>query len=164
MNNFRISAILGVTALAWGIALAVEPPAQGASRDAMFQRLDRNHDGVISKEEAAHERDFVRAFNDADENHDGQLSADEYVKASAIYDRIRAAGYMHDAKITAMVKTALLTDEKVHGLKISVETRDGVVLLSGFISRPEEAQRALKLATGVEGVREVRSQLVVQQG
>lgn len=159
MNPVRIGAILSVTAFAWGIALAGEP---NAGRDALWQRVDVNRDGTISRQEAARERDFALAFRAADGNRDGRLSAAEYAKASAEYARVRANGYAEDAKITAKVKAALLADQAVPGLDISVKTREGVVLLSGFIASPQEAERARLLATRVAGVRQVHSQLVVQ--
>lgn len=161
MNPVRIGAILSVTAFAWGIALGADPTA-AVTRDAMFQRLDGNRDGVISRQEAAMERDFARAFRTADGDHNGRLSGAEYLKASAVHARVRANGYAEDTKITAKVKAALLADQVVPGLDISVKTREGVVLLSGFIASPREAERARLLTTRVAGVREVHTQLVVQ--
>lgn len=41
----------------------------------MFQKMDTNHDGVISKEE--HEEFGEKMFEKADTNHDGELSKEE---------------------------------------------------------------------------------------
>jgi hyperosmotically inducible protein len=161
MNPVRISAILSVTAFAWGIALAAEAN-MGGGLDAFLQRLDGNRDGVISRQEAARERDFALAFRGADGDRDGRLSHAEYAKASALHERVRANGYAEDAKITAKVKAALLADRVAPGLDINVKTREGVVLLSGFVASPKQADRAQLLATRVAGVREVHTQLVVQ--
>jgi hyperosmotically inducible protein len=67
-----------------------------------------------------------------------------------------------DATITARVKTALLNDPEVGGLKIDVDTTLGVVTMSGIVKSRAEEQRAVQLARGIPGVREVRSTLVVE--
>jgi hyperosmotically inducible periplasmic protein len=64
-----------------------------------------------------------------------------------------------DAAITAAVKTALLNDEEISGWTIDVETAQGVVTVSGMVSSSREEQRAIQLVRGVDGVRDVRSQL-----
>jgi osmotically-inducible protein OsmY len=38
----------------------------------------------------------------------------------------------------------------------------GVVQLSGFVDRPADAQRAVAVARNVEGVKEVRNNLIVK--
>jgi osmotically-inducible protein OsmY len=47
--------------------------------------------------------------------------------------------------------------------KIAVETRLGVVTLSGAVRSLEEAQRAQRLAGSVAGIREVQSTLRIEQ-
>jgi hyperosmotically inducible protein len=66
-----------------------------------------------------------------------------------------------DATVTARVKTALLNDPQVGGLKIDVDTTKGVVTMSGIVKSPAEAERAVQLARGVDGVRDVKSTLQV---
>lgn len=66
-----------------------------------------------------------------------------------------------DATITAKVKTLLLNDPQVGGLRIDVDTALGVVTMSGTVKSAAEEQRALQLARGVDGVREVKSTLQV---
>ena len=66
-----------------------------------------------------------------------------------------------DATITARVKTALLNDPQVGGLKIDVDTTLGIVTMSGIVKSPAEAERAMQLARGIPGVREVKSTLQV---
>jgi hyperosmotically inducible protein len=67
-----------------------------------------------------------------------------------------------DATITARVKTALLNDPQVGGLKIDVDTTLGVVSMSGLVKSRAEEQRALQLARGIPGVKDVRSTLQVE--
>ena len=66
-----------------------------------------------------------------------------------------------DATITTRVKTALLNDAQVAGLKIDVDTTLGVVTMSGVVRSRNEEQRAIQLARGVPGVKDVKSTLQV---
>jgi hyperosmotically inducible protein len=66
-----------------------------------------------------------------------------------------------DATITARVKTALLNDPQVCGLKIDVDTTLGVVTMSGVVKSRGEEQRAIQLARQIPGVRDVKSTLQV---
>ena len=66
-----------------------------------------------------------------------------------------------DATITARVKTALLNDPQVGGLKIDVDTTLGVVTMSGVVKSRGEEQRAIELARQIPGVRDVKSTLQV---
>jgi hyperosmotically inducible periplasmic protein len=66
---------------------------------------------------------------------------------------------LDDAAITAAVKTVLLNDEQISGWTIDVETAQGIVTLSGTVRSSLEEQRAIELVRGVNGVRDVRSQL-----
>ncbi|SFW16057.1 BON domain-containing protein [Nitrosovibrio sp. Nv17] len=69
-----------------------------------------------------------------------------------------------DSAITASVKSALLTDPDVKGLDITVETRKGEVLMSGFVDSQYQIDRALTLARGVDGVRSVDNRMNVKTG
>src|SRR5262249_42068167 len=62
-----------------------------------------------------------------------------------------------DAGITMKVKAKLLDDPNVKGLRIDVDTRDGVVYLTGSVSGEAEKQKAIELARNTEGVRDVQA-------
>jgi osmotically-inducible protein OsmY len=66
-----------------------------------------------------------------------------------------------DATITAQVKTALLNDPQVAGLKIDVDTFKGVVTLSGAVKTTAERDKAIALARQTKGVKDVKSTLQV---
>ena len=66
-----------------------------------------------------------------------------------------------DAAITAAVKTKLLADPAVSGLKISVDTATGIVTLTGKVSTRAAATRAETLAQETNGVRQVVSRLEI---
>lgn len=67
-----------------------------------------------------------------------------------------------DATITTRVKTSLLNDEQVGGLRIDVDTFKGVVTLSGRVKSKEEEARAIALARKIGGVTDVKSTLQIQ--
>jgi len=68
-----------------------------------------------------------------------------------------------DAAVTSAVKTKLLADTKVGGLKIDVDTKDNVVTLTGTVSSVEEKNEALRLAKNTTGVKRVVDKLTVKQ-
>lgn len=158
-STSRITMML-LAALAATSAHAADGNSQQESPS--FTRLDANRDRYVSREEARKLPNFERAFVEADDNRDGKLDADEFVKAQAIYDRMRAQQYLDDSLITAKVKAALLKDLQLKGLEVKVETYRGTVLLSGFVTDGEQARRAAEIAAGVEGVAAVRTSLIVK--
>jgi hyperosmotically inducible protein len=70
-------------------------------------------------------------------------------------------GAMDDPTITARVKTVLLNDTQVSATKIDVTTTGGIVTISGTVRSAAEEARAIELARGVTGVREVKSALQI---
>jgi hyperosmotically inducible protein len=67
-----------------------------------------------------------------------------------------------DSTITTKVKAALLADEDVKGLDIKVETRKGEVYLSGFVDSQGQMDRAITVAKGVEGVKNVDNKMTLK--
>jgi hyperosmotically inducible protein len=127
-----------------------------------FSKLDTNRDAFLSRDETRKITGFDKAFKDADDNRDGKLDAAEFTKAQAIHDRVRAGQYVDDTVITAKVKAALLKDPVVSGFAVSVETRKGVVLLSGFVQNDNQARRAVQIASAVQGVVTVKNALAIK--
>ena len=67
-----------------------------------------------------------------------------------------------DASITSAVKTKLLADPLVGGLRIDVDTKDNVVTLTGTVKSAAEKAEAVRLAKNTTGVKSVVDKLVVQ--
>lgn len=67
-----------------------------------------------------------------------------------------------DATITTRVKTSLLNDPDVGGMRIDVDTFKGVVTLSGRVKTREEEAKAVALARKISGVTDVKSTLQIQ--
>jgi len=74
----------------------------------------------------------------------------------------KTATVLTDAEITSAVKTKLLGDTKVAGLKIDVDTDHGVVTLTGPVKSRAEKTEALRLARTTMGVKSVQDKLVVE--
>jgi hyperosmotically inducible protein len=66
-----------------------------------------------------------------------------------------------DAALTAAVKTKLLADPAVSGLRIDVDSHEGVVTLKGEVRSQEEKDAAVQVARGTSGVRQVDDYLVI---
>ena len=66
-----------------------------------------------------------------------------------------------DSTITAHVKTSLLNDKDVGGLRIDVDTFKGIVTLSGGVKTTVERDKAVGLAQKVVGVKDVKSTLQI---
>jgi osmotically-inducible protein OsmY len=67
-----------------------------------------------------------------------------------------------DAGITMKVKANLLDDPVVKGLRIDVDTREGIVYLTGNVSSENEKDAAIRIAKGTEGVRDVQANLTMK--
>jgi hyperosmotically inducible periplasmic protein len=74
----------------------------------------------------------------------------------------KAGGVVTDAALTSAVKAKFLADSKVSGMKIDVDTNNGVVTLTGNVASKAEEEQAVKLASGTEGVRHVVNKLHVK--
>lgn len=69
---------------------------------------------------------------------------------------------LDDSMLTGKVKAALVDAKDVKSGQINVETNGGVVQLSGFVTSGAMRDRAIKVATGVEGVKRVDDALLVK--
>jgi hyperosmotically inducible protein len=74
-----------------------------------------------------------------------------------------ASGVVDDSAITAKVKAALAGDPRTKAHQVNVETREGVVQLSGFVDSSEAKSTAEELARSVDNVRSVDNELDVKK-
>jgi hyperosmotically inducible protein len=68
-----------------------------------------------------------------------------------------------DSAITAKVKAALAGDPRVKAHQVNVETREGVVQLSGFVESSEAKATAEDLARSVDSVKSVDNEIDVKR-
>ena len=78
-------------------------------------------------------------------------------------DRSHPAQFVKDSAITAPIKTKLGADHPASLARLKVDTdKDGVVWLSGTAKTRQEADRAVEIARGTDGVVRVKSDIVVR--
>jgi hyperosmotically inducible protein len=66
-----------------------------------------------------------------------------------------------DSTITAKVKSKLAADTETSAIKIGVETRDGIVTLSGTVPTDTEKTKAEQIARATDGVKRVSNDIKV---
>ena len=67
-----------------------------------------------------------------------------------------------NATLTARVKTQLLMNGNTSGTAINVDSKDGVVTLSGVVESDQERELAVRIASNTNGTRSVNDQLMVE--
>ncbi|MGA2332797.1 MAG: BON domain-containing protein [Syntrophales bacterium] len=70
--------------------------------------------------------------------------------------------YFDDSVITAKIKAQLAADDFLKSFQIGVESRKGIVQLSGFVNSQAAVDKAGQIAGGVEGVKTVKNDLIVK--
>jgi len=129
-----------------------------ASGNSAFDALDKNRNGLLSREEISGEKELAKRFTKFDADKDGRWNLDEYIRANNDND----ARVLSDSAITTKVKALLLAEKGVPSMSISVETYEGRVLLSGFVDSTAIKAKAGKVAADVSGVKGVQNNLVVK--
>jgi len=69
-----------------------------------------------------------------------------------------------DSVITGKVKAALLANENIKSLDITVTTSKGAVMLSGFVNNASQIDISMLIARGIQGVNTVENQFTVKDG
>lgn len=70
--------------------------------------------------------------------------------------------YVDDSVISNKVRAQLIGDKDLNLFQIDVATNNGVVQLSGFVDSAAAKARAGTVVSGVQGVKEVRNNLIVK--
>ena len=89
-----------------------------------------------------------------------RLAADGLDKAGAVAEKVGVV--VTDAALTATVKSKLLADADVSGLKIDVDTKDAVITLGGVVHSMAERDRAVLIARQTSSVRSVVDRMRVE--
>ena len=97
----------------------------------------------------------------ADKTKDATGTAGEKTKETTTAAAKKTGEVVTDASITTAVKTKLLGDGETPGLKINVDTEDGVVTLHGDVANAEARAEAVRLARTTKGVKRVVDKLTV---
>ena len=70
--------------------------------------------------------------------------------------------YVDDSVITTKIKSLLAADDFLKSFQIGVETRKGIVQLSGFVNSQNAVDKAGQIARSVKGVKSVQNDLIVK--
>jgi len=70
--------------------------------------------------------------------------------------------YIDDSVITTKIKAQLAADDFLKSFQIGVESRKGIVQLSGFVNSQAAVDKAGQIARGVKGVISVKNDLIVK--
>jgi hyperosmotically inducible protein len=82
--------------------------------------------------------------------------------ALAVQPETKMGSKLDDSVTTSKVKAALMDDKDVKSGQINVETKNGVVSLGGFVSGRRIKTRAVEVAQGVSGVKQVVDAMYVK--
>ncbi|ATC93836.1 BON domain-containing protein [Pseudoalteromonas tunicata] len=69
---------------------------------------------------------------------------------------------INDTEITGKVKAAIFADPDLATLSISVDTKKGVVTLTGFVISAANSDMATVLSEEISGVKQVNNQLTIK--
>src|SRR5262245_17963876 len=84
------------------------------------------------------------------------------VSCAVFEDRQSTGEYVDDATITTKVKAEIVKDKDLSITQIGVETFKGTVQLSGFVDSAAKSAKAAQLAAAVQGVKQVKNDIVVK--
>jgi len=155
-----------------GLLLPNEASKGKAFNKASFAKADANNDGYIDQNEYVYYKTgawpVVAAANiDVNESNQADKAqamptseGDAMEVAEAPEMEKRTVGnIIDDSIITAKAKAEILGTPELKSLQISVETRDGEVILSGFVDNAAAKIKAEEVVSKVEGVKTVKNSL-----
>lgn len=79
-------------------------------------------------------------------------------------DNTTLGSQVDDAVVTSSVKSALLADPAINSFDLQVETRNGIVQLSGFVNDETQIAKALEITHAVAGVKTVENGVTLKGG
>ena len=156
----RLTLLAVAAALTGGLAACNKNDEQTAGQkldSAIAKTEDATRDAQASASAAATEaKDAANRLGDQIKEGAAEMKADASAAMSNMGD---SAG---DAAITASVSAGLLKDPDLSSIKIDVDTKNGVVSLTGPAPSTAAKERAESIAKGVSGVKDVRNLLDVK--
>lgn len=154
MTNFSLSAgAMRRPLTAAACSVAVLFALVGCNKADDGKTVGQSIDSGIAKTEQA-ATDAGNAMKDA--GRDAQASGSQ--ASTTMGEKI------DDAMITTSVNASLAQDPDLSAIKIDVDTKDGIVTLSGPAPTASAKDKATELAKQVKGVSSVNNQLVVKAG
>lgn len=128
-----------------------------------FKLLDVDSNSKLSAAEVKKDETFNKGgFAKADKNQNGSLNKDEYATYKSKVQQKEAKQVASDSTITSKIKSKYLVEKNFKSFDVSVETKDGIVVLSGFVDNESTKTRAGQIAKSVKGVKSVSNELIVK--
>ena len=144
-------------------AFSVDSMDQNPSEQSTeFKALDSNNDGKLTATEAQKDPFYKKGIAAADKNGNKSLSEDEYRTYKSKEQQKENKQAAKDSAITTKIKSKYLVEKNFKSFKVSVETKDQMVLLSGFVPTQAQKTRAEEIAKKVKGVKSVKNAIVVK--
>ena len=85
-----------------------------------------------------------------------------FAACAATRTQSSAGEYVDDSVITTKVKSLLAADDFLKSFQIGVETRKGIVQLSGFVDSQQAVNKAVQITRDVKGVKSVKNSLILK--
>lgn len=85
-----------------------------------------------------------------------------FLGCAATATRESTGEYIDDSVVTAKVKEAIIREPTLKSFEIKVVTYKGVVQLSGFVSSQSNIDKAVEIASGVNGVKSVKNDMLTK--
>ncbi|MEQ6436995.1 BON domain-containing protein [Comamonas sp. w2-DMI] len=161
----RYVQIMAVTALAFGLAACGkndDSQTAGQKLDSAISQTKEAADSAGKKLEEGASQAGNATTNALDKAGDKISSAADSAGAKIEEGAAKAGQALDDAGITAAIKAELIKAPEVSALKVDVDTKGGVVTLSGTVPSEAVKNRAGDIAKGVKGVASVNNNLAVQ--
>lgn len=128
-----------------------------------FKLLDTDSNGKLSSAEISKDELYDGGgFGKADVNKSGSLSKDEYATYKSKVQQKESKRVAADSTITSKIKSQYLVEKNFKSFDVSVETKDKIVMLSGFVDNQATKTRAEQIAARVKGVKAVKNGLMVK--
>lgn len=166
----RISLLAAAAALALGLAACNKnddrtagqqldsaiAKTESAAQDAKEKAVEAGQDAKQATEQAAADAKAAASQAGAEIR---QEAREVKAEVSAAAERVGDAA--SDAATTVAVNAKLVADSELSAIRIDVDTKDGVVTLTGPAPNAAAKERATTIAAAVDGVKTVHNNLTV---
>ncbi|MEG0149518.1 MULTISPECIES: BON domain-containing protein [unclassified Comamonas] len=155
--------MLAISTLAFGLAACgkSEEKTAGQKLDSAISQTQQAAENAGSKLEDSAAKAGDATTNAMEKAGDKIASVADSAGAKMEQEAAKAGAALDDAGITAQVKADLIKEPNISALKIDVDTKSGVVTLSGTVPSEALKTRAGELAKAVKGVGNVNNNLTV---
>ncbi len=162
----RTATLAAAVALALGLAACDknDDRTAGQKLDSAIAKTEAAAEDAKAKTEAAAHDASVKTEEMTQEARQKMQETSQQAKADTREVTANAKAAVEDAGITARVNAGLAKDSELSALRIDVDTKEGVVTLTGPAKSEQAKERATQIARGVEGVSRVVNNLTINPG